>query len=609
MLKELSPDYKIWATFVFRLSSTADLRRLGIECPTYYSTSKLSPDQGVLKDDDNASVKDAYEDLFEETPKPMNVKHKGSVRKKIEPSENGAAETEATRTIFKTHQAAGSQQTIAGALSLMSKSNGNKQQIIHEDAPQDPLTTSAGREEVLEGAKAGDKNHEDSASTQDTKSERSVIVDDAMDQEQSSSSLLPKTSSPFQGALISELSQEGRTMKLEFVESAPFSQQPFTPKEQIALPGVKGAPAYRSFLQGEAARASAVRSSTPMGEGNSRLDDFSQNEAVLGGRRDSCPPEALVTMAGSRSHFSNSQGEFPSPAWSPLTPPATYRKQHTRQPQHGGAISFRGFGIYGDYSQKPLVQPDSAKSDEYGNLYGEKIPILLGEARATSEAFSDATEVAAPEDIDRIVRDSHRANPTNSYRFSQEHPRAGPFQEATFKSEPMDYEAANHTFPSPILGKSMSTGLISTSQAFTVDTEGQGSSSQMVKQHWQHHSATPSPAFVSSMVFQPSLKGTSMSPVVADPEPKQAFKRKLDTMTGTDLPELDSPRKTPALVSEQFGGDREAADARIVAAKTKREELQRRLEAAREVKARTDQVRCRSLNQKSRTDTRNRSKS
>ena len=64
-------------------------------------------------------------------------------------------------------------------------------------------------------------------------------------------------------------------------------------------------------------------------------------------------------------------------------------------------------------------------------------------------------------------------------------------------------------------------------------------------------------------------------------------------MTGSETPESVKSRKTsiaPAHRNEKFENDKAAAEARIEAAERKREELQNRLEAAREVKREMDKV-------------------
>ena len=413
------------------------------------------------------------------------------------------------------------------------------------------------------------------------------------------------------------------------------------------LPGVTGvkiSPAHKAFLERPATEETESREATPTPAHDDALngdgDDSTGSQHDLPdifARRDlSQPPEVLASMEG-KSSMTGNQGEELVSVWQPSTPPAASLKRHFQAPQRGSAGLDAVWGgantKLGISSVKKSLEPPHPKeqSTNADGLLTSSFPLLddprqssfaflkpalpgvnsqaessQGQAafqKAPSEAPSETdTEIAEPEDIERMVKASQRSTQTTN--TSHVPPQSVPLNGTYFKSDMTADEEANHTHPSPILGSrrfsNTRLGVSSPlSRSFTVHTENPstpGSPNERIRNHSHAEPSTPGPDTSDSARIQPQTPNNlSSTPVIKQSmsQTPTPLKRKSDKMTGSETPESVNPKKTsiaPADRNQKFENDKAAAEARIVAAERKREELQKRLEAAREVKREMDKV-------------------
>jgi len=636
-LKDLPTNCRLWATFVFHLRSTADLQRLGFECPIYYSsqsplptTSKPRAEAQPIKAEDfkqepaDASIdKSLVEDFVERTSRKNSEVDEVEKRK----SSPRPAPVLAPRT------------TLSSLLNQMSSSKRDESLDVCE--------------------KSEDRSTRGSITPTTERSNHAAAVVLNTRYYSCQGLGLSITGAGLERLPVLERS-ERLTAAKGFVDSkgdVETKQTPLadcdTPRKSRErgpgfLPGVSGvriSPAHKAFLERPATEETESREATPTparddalnGDGDDSTGSHQGSPDISARRGLSQPPEVLASMEGGKSIMTGSQGEELVSVWKPPTPPAAALKRHVQAPQcgsadledvWGGANIKLSSSLVKDPLESPHPQEQSTKADGLltnpfhllddprQNNFTFLKPALPGVnsqakssqgqvsfKKAPSEAPSETdTEIADPEDIERMVKASQRSTQTTN--TSHVPPQLVPLSDTSFKSDMTEDEQANHTHPSPILGSrrfsNTRSGVSSPlSRSFTAHTENRltpGSPNERIRNHSHAEPSTPGPNTSNSARIQPRTSNNlSSTPVIKQSmsQTPTPLKRKSDTMTGSETPESVKSRKTsiaPAHRNEKFENDKAAAEARIEAAERKREELQNRLEAAREVKREMDKV-------------------
>ncbi|KAH9210320.1 hypothetical protein DL95DRAFT_474811 [Leptodontidium sp. 2 PMI_412] len=652
VLKDLPANCKLWATFVFHLRSAADLRHMGFDCPTYYSTpSPPPPTPSSLTESNPSKTRNVEQDLedtsigntlvqefTERTPKKI---HKDTEVQKIKAAPRPTCVMAPSTT-------------LTGLLSGMPNAN---------------------RDEPL-GAGENSDVGSSWGSTNPSKDRPSHVGNpDAAPRYYLSQGIgFSNNSAGLQGVPVVQ-PPESATATMAFKNSKEVvepKEEPIgeydTPRKSlerhpIFLSGVGGpgtSPAHQAFLQRAATQESETCPATAMHDdlfcvggdniANVRLSSQQTTPDVFFPSRRglSQPPEALVSMEGEKFGYSGSQGEALGSTWKPLTPPVASSKRQILSVQRGSVrlddfwrpATIKPSGLAAEEPALPANSQDrmSTLSSTYlerlqetpsysvleNSTFSFANPAVPGLktlqevsdnqfafSRAPSQAPSDSdTEVADPEDIDRAVRASQRSTQTTN---ASQIPLPQVLDVdlsggSSFKSELAEDDQRNHTYPNPVLGcRRYSTERSNIgsplSKSFTARTESGpriGSPAKEIIEHWEpqprapHHapSNSPKPQQVSSKGFPSTQSIKEIDTKLGTP-----VKRKSDGITGNTTPE--SPRKTttaPADRNEKFENDKAVAEARIATAERKREELQKRLEAARELSREMDKIR--ELNQK-----------
>ncbi|KAG4439345.1 hypothetical protein IFR05_005157 [Cadophora sp. M221] len=647
VLKDLPANCKIWATFVFHLRSMADLRHMGFDCPICYSTPSPPPQTPSSPTKSNPSKTRNFEqDLLEDTSIGNTLVQEFTERT----PKNIHKDTEVQK--IKTHPRpplSMAPPTILTSL-LSGMSNANRDKLLGEGEGSDAgaawgsMTPSKDRPSHVGGQDVIPRYYSSQGIDFSNKSaglQRVPVVQ------------LPGPVTATAAFKNSKEVVEPKEETIDEYEIPRESvERHLVVLSGVGGPSASS-PAHQAFLKRAATQESETRPATSMHDDPVHVGEHNIGHAKLSGqqttpsvffpgrREHSQPPEALESMNGGKSSYSGSQGEVFGSTWKPLTPPvaSSMRQLLSDERRLARLEAFWTPPTIGFAAKKPTLSVNSqdfmstmsladleklqelpsypVSRDSTFSFAKPAVPGLntqqevsdnhVANSRASSEAPSDSdSEVSDPEDIARAVRASQRSTQTTN--TSQLLPQVLDLDLSgglSFKSELAEDEQGNHTYPSPILGSRRYSTPRSNigsplSKSFTARTESGrriSSPAQQIIEHWEPQPRTsshvpsnsPDPQQETRKTFPPtrSIKETESKPTTP-------VKRKSDNITGNTILDSDSPRKTttaPADRNEKFENDKAAAEARIVTAKRKREELQKKLEAARELKREMDKIR------------------
>ncbi|KAK0110780.1 hypothetical protein ONS96_002377 [Cadophora gregata f. sp. sojae] len=636
VLKELPTGCKLWAIFVFYLRSSADLRALGFDCPTSLSAQLLLPTSSTTSIELKASNAEGCKQKPEDTL--IGNALVESISGHSPGNKSDCSEIEKIEAHPLTAPASAPRTTSNSLLNIMASSDREEGLSVSEnleDRSAGQSVTHITKRSILTRTTPQNSHYYSSQGL-------GFVINGARLKR------VPVIERPEPGMSANTSSNDVQLKQ----DPADECDTPRKSRERglIFLPGVTGvntSPAHKAFLERPATEDAESREVTPtpahevtQGDDGNNFTYGQQNSPHLSASRRgfSQPPKVLASIEGGQLSLSVSQDESLGSAWKPGTAPMTSLMQQIQTVQRGSASlndtwalpniklsnSFVKDSLVSVDGQDNLTKFDFLLPDTFtpssplgtsqqnkftfhqpGNpaIDSQSEPLLSRASvrRAPSEASSEAdTEVAEPEDTERIVKASRRSTQTtNTSRFPS-HPL--PLNDISFNSNVTEEEQGNHTHPSPVLGSrrysNSRSGVGSPlSRSSTADTKSYSTPSSPMQQIRENLSAEPLTPYRNSLPnFEPeTVKNLTSKPGTKQPmsQTQTPLKRKSDAMARNVTPDPVSPRKTsiaPAERKHRFEDDKAAAKARIAAAERKREGLQKKLEAARELKREMDKV-------------------
>ncbi|KAH7336525.1 hypothetical protein BKA65DRAFT_596500 [Rhexocercosporidium sp. MPI-PUGE-AT-0058] len=553
VLKDLPTTCKLWATFIFHLRSTADLRCLGFDCPIYYLTPAPPPppDPNLLAESNPFTAGVVRQDTVSTEFGSSLAEEftEGTPTNQLE-----GTEVQKIKAPPKTVPVTAPPTTLTGLLSRMSNASKDKYLFTRANsgdgfirggvAPTTDLSSLAG----APGPIARYHSNQDFGFFKSGEGVQRVPV--------------VQPSEPATAANAFKNSKDAVQPKEEPVDDYSTRRESLERHHIIVLSGVGGpgtSPAHQAFLQRPATQESDTRPATPMPDDPFRAggDNFSHGifssqqstPNVVSPRRRvlSQPPELLASIEGGKFSHSGSPGAVLGSTCKPLTPPVAWLERHpvprgsTGLDDVWGRSRIKPSGSTTDEPALPVNSQDHKSSLDFqipetiqelpshpdlqnGSFIFAKpaIPGLHTQqepfetqidcSRAPSEPPSETeTEIADPEDIIRAVRASQKSiQSTNNTQvspspegssMSPRFPESGRFPQdsswpnPSLKSESLE-DIGNHTHSSPILGAMPSSSPKSTlgSSQLLMSQGGVGSPSGIpTQQVWRNfHSPTPS---------------------------------------------------------------------------------------------------------------------
>jgi hypothetical protein len=542
--KRQAGEYELFGTFVFLLRCTADLNALGYPAPIRNSPEDVS----------NLFEEEPEKEGKKEDPKVNKTQNKtGSEKVKRVKEDKTVTAQDGPKKQKKAKDAPGPQQTIQGILSHMQSNKRHKPKMTGE------VSATSEKEPIISGnAGIEQRPHVELPEHSDGPEKRSV-----------NEAFPPSGATP---AAIDTAHPDAEIGSASHIKSKELDEESHATrqarpiaKKPLVLAGMPGGPAHLAFEERDSTQASKSRPASPSHDGLEQLiSDQLHNEAsqaLASGAHDE--PDATIPQ----THLSSKLGEpahpitatrcaltfdqIESPNFEPLTPPASARKPA------------------GSSTLQVLVTPNRPSSF----------------SRASSELSDASTEIAEPEEIEAAVRNSQRTGD----------------------------DAIHHTIESPILGDR------SSSSSFKVDAQSEVNPQILVQQsrmNWLNQSNSSSisnspsltPKVSEQIVCQPlptTGDQNGSQPIFPDPNPAPklienpklmdpALKRKTDAINGQEDRE-QGPRKTtiaPALRKiDKQKRKKEAAQARVDAAKQREAELQQMRLQIEEIERENNEVR------------------
>jgi hypothetical protein len=544
--KRQAGEYELFGTLVFLLRCTADLNALGYPAPI----------RNPLEDVSNLFEEEPEKEGKKEDPKVKKTQKKtGSDKVKRVEEDKTVAAQDGPKKQKKAKDAPGPQQTIQGILSHMQSSKRHKAKMNGE------VSTTSDKEPIISGnAGIEQRPHVELPEHFDGPENRSV--NEAFPPSDATPAAIDTAHPDTEIGSASHI----KSKEVDEESHATLQARPIA-KKLLVLAGMPGGPAHLAFEERDSTQASKSRPASPSHDGLEQLiSDQLHNEAsqaLASGAHDE--PDGTI----SQTHLSSRLGEpahpitarrctlifdqIESPNFEPLTPPASATKPA------------------GSSTLQVLVTPNRPSSF----------------SRASSELSDASTEIAEPEEIEAAVRNSQRTGD----------------------------DAIHHTIESPILCDR------SFLSSFKVDTQSEVNPQILVQQarmNWLNQSdsssisnspsLTPKVSDSEQIVCQPlSTNGdqNGSQPILPNPNPAPklienpnpmdpALKRKTDAINGQEDGE-QGPRKTtvaPALrKTDEQKRKKEAAQARVDAAKQREAELQQMRLQIEEIERENNEVR------------------
>ncbi|KAL2068703.1 hypothetical protein VTL71DRAFT_15041 [Oculimacula yallundae] len=556
LTKDLPGDYKLWGIFTFNLRSAEDLRQLGFNCSPELTPSHLPSATDPLTGTSGPNNRgDKLDSDATSTEKALVEEMTGNVRDKTP----DCAQSQKIKAAARPAPNLAPPTTVSGLLHALSSANRHASSEVRNN---------------LDDISA--RGSSSPTTSKPNITERQAHVPRNASPQGVGASL---SSEPVPATTIFQDSKEAVVLKQEFMDhQSAQSTKELLARTPTVLRGVGGkgtSPAHQAFLVKGSIRESETRSPTPSQDDRNRIDEDGSFPARLPNQR------AIDTMfSPGKAGFSQSRGMAEEK-------PALSKSIHDHPNGQIDSLSFIKSAAFDlDVPHEGSQRPKAS-------------------SRAPSEVSDAPTEVADPKDIARAVRSSERSTQSTntSHIFQHDHLGLGIFNGPSFKTESIEYEQGNHTYPSPILGNSkyptprsnIGSPLHQSFTARAARGPSIGSPGQPLRDLWvrQATSNSPTPRQETPKNFPPdqALKQSDLRPTTP-------LKRKSDLMTGYNTPDAGSRKssvapgdRTPELVV-----DKAAAEARMAIAERKRADLKERLGAAQERKREKEKIR--ELNQR-----------
>lgn len=654
--KRKPKDYSLVATFVFCLQSTTNLTALGFEdVPTYTPIpppakpprAKKAPRAKKFEVDGDADDEDKPEDdgssIIEvaEEGLPVISKSKPESKPKSEPKPS-ASESKPKSKPKAPLPDYGIPKTAMEIVDGLSKSK-TKAKSEKTNSENGGSYSKKETGKSLNFSRSEMFSTENGVTTGDSESFREQVAEEApasatslaKESESVGSDEIPNSSITLAESVLLEDENitEGYHVEAKVEEYDNLSTA--TPRKGSVLHGEKGNPAHRAFLARADTQETESRAESQADPSETMLveDPTKEQSASLPSEPN---PETLTRQASEVLDLMDSglvktvvhEDLVDSPEYEPLTPPASAKKpvpQRDLETIIADRLIVVAQTLSPDQlsqSSQPLSQATTASIQ--GELHHSGVPSVNNRAhpfnqtikvlddspmqasrfiRASSPAFSEATEVADPMEIMESVRNSQRSS-NSSHEFQYQYSENLSFHPGD------ESKTAYHTIASPIL-ESMKTTTEDVSMLDIKSTDVR----EQVRESWKHKSPTPTPtsSFTSpqtpnqnrgqhkhsqsfdeprpltkSQMEKPSL--LSMSKIQSAP----AEKRKADAISGTKEVETEESRKTaiaPAgRKTESIEEKRLAAEAAIAALEEEQRQLEEEWNAALVIKKKNDEV-------------------
>jgi hypothetical protein len=654
--KRKPKDYSLVATFVFFLQSTTNLTALGFEdVPTYTPIPppakpprvKKAPKAKKFEVDGDADDEDKPEDdgasIIEvaEEERPVVSKPKPESTLKSEPKRSASESKQKSKPKAPLPDY-GIPKTAIEIVDRLSKSK-TKAKSEKTDSENGGSYSKKETGKSLNFSRSEMFSTENGVTTGDSESLREPVAEEApasatslaKESESATSDEIPNSSTtPAEPILLEDENlTEGYHVEARVEEYDNLSTA--TLRKGLVLHGEKGNPAHRAFLvradtqeteshiesQADPSETMLVENN-PIKEQSASLPSEPNPETLT--RQAS---EGLVLMGSGLVKTVVHEDLVDSPEYEPLTPPVSAKKPVPDR-DLGTIIANRPIVVAQTLSPDQLSQfsqpfSQATTASIQGESHQSGVPSVNNQAhpfnqtikvlddspmqasrfiRASSPAFSEATEVADPMEIIESVRNSRRSS-NSSHEFQFQYPENLSFHPGD------ESKNAYHTIASPILGSMKTTENLSMLDIKSTDIR------EHARESWKHKSSTPTPTssftcpqtpnqnrgqhkhsqsfdeprpLTKSQMEKPRL--LSMSKI----QSAAAEKRKADAISETKEAKTEEPRKTtiaPAgRKTDSIEEKRLAAEAVIAALEEEQRQLEEEWNAALVIKKKNDEV-------------------